>query len=110
MALLGEPTGVTFSEIAGLPTYWADASKSPKLEWEKWIDLFEVALTAKNNISTTELTKTLGTKERSLMGDIEETAAMKKAISVLYLAFGMAARGRQLRKIPNYKHRQNNVD
>ena len=42
--------------IAGLPTYWTDASKTPTLEWEKWIDLFEAALMAKNNISVSELT------------------------------------------------------
>ena len=42
--------------IAGLPSYWAESSKAPTLEWEKWIDLFEVALMAKNNISISELT------------------------------------------------------
>ena len=76
--------------IAGLPTYWTDAAKTPTLEWEKWIDLFEVALLAKNNISLSELTKTTGAKEKSLMGDLDEIPAMKKAISVLYLALGAA--------------------
>ena len=59
---------------------------------EKWRDLFEVALMAKSNISVAELVKTTGTKEKSLMGDMEEATAMKKANSVLYLALGMAAR------------------
>ena len=76
--------------IAGLPSYWAEASKAPTLEWGKWIDLFEVALMAKNNISISELTKTTGAKEKSLMGDLDEIPAMKKAISVLYLALGSA--------------------
>ena len=73
--------------LARLPIYWADASKSAQLEWEKWIGLFEVALMGENNISTTELTKTNATKETSLMSDFEEATASKKAISVLYLAF-----------------------
>ena len=47
---------------------------------------------AKSNISVAELTKTTGTKEKSLMGDMEEATAMKKANSVLYLALGMAER------------------
>ena len=47
---------------------------------------------AKSNISVAELIKTTGTKEKSLMGDLEEATAMKKVNSVLYLALGMAAR------------------
>ena len=87
--------------IAGLPSYWTEASKAPTLEWEKWIDLFEVALMAKNNISLTELTKTTGTKEKSLMGDLDEISAMQKAISVLYLALGSAERKSIADKFPS---------
>ena len=86
--------------IAGLPTYWTDASKTPTLEWEKWIDLFEVALMAKNNISVSELTKTTGAKEKSLMGDLDGIPATKKAISVLYLALGAAGRKTIADKFP----------
>ena len=89
--------------IAGLPIYWGEADKSPILNWEKWIDLFEVALMAKNNISISELTKTTGTKEKSLMGDMEEGAATKKAIIILYLSQGMAARKNLLNKYPTTK-------
>ena len=66
----------------------------------KWIDFFEAALMAKSNISIAELTKTTGTKDKSLMGDLEETTAKKKANSVLYLAPGMAARNTISDKIP----------
>ena len=90
MALQGEPR--TSSSIAGLPNYWQEATKPPELEWEKWMELFEVALMAKSNISVAELTKTTGNKDKSLMGHMEEATAMKKANSVLYLALGMAAR------------------
>ena len=72
MALRAEPSGGS-QAIAGLPTYWQDASKNPTLEWEKWRDLFEVALMAKNNISIAELTKT-GSKDKSLMGDLDDTS------------------------------------
>ena len=56
------------------------------------MELFEVALMAKTNISVAELTKTIGNEDKSLMGDMEEATAMNKANSVLYLALGMAAR------------------
>ena len=90
MALQLEPR--TSSSIAGLPIYWQETTKPPELEWERWIDLFEVALMVKSNISIAELTKSTGTKDKSPMGDTEEATAMKKANSVLYLALGMAAR------------------
>ena len=86
--------------ISGLPSYWTEASKAPTLEWEKWIDLFEVALMAKNNISISELRKTTGAEEKSLMADLDEIPAMKKAISVLYLALGSAGRKSIADKFP----------
>ena len=86
--------------IAGLPSYWTEASKAPTREREKWIDLFEEALMAKNNISKTELTKTTGTKEKSLMGDLDEIPAMKRATNVLYLALGSAGRKSIAEKFP----------
>ena len=49
---------------------------------------------AKSNIGVFELTKFIGTKDKNLMGDLEEGTATKKAISVPYLpylALGMAA-------------------
>ena len=100
MALREKDSNSSSTAIAGLPIYWGDADKNPVLDWEKWIDLFEVALMAKNNISLAELTKTTGPKEKSLMGDMEEGAATKKAISSLYLSLGMAARKNLLNKYP----------
>ena len=47
---------------------------------------------AKNNIAIPELTNTTETKDESLMDNIEEIRATKKAISVLYLALGTAPR------------------
>ena len=82
-----------------MATHWQDVSKNLTLEWEKWRDLFEVALMDKNNISIAELTKT-GNKDKSLMGDIDEIPATKKAISVLYLALGSAGRKSIADKFP----------
>ena len=93
MALRPEPsvTTQTIATIAGLLRFWVDARKQPQREWEKVINLFEVALLAKDNISIPEITKTTGTKDKTLMGDMDERPATKKAISVLYLALGTAA-------------------
>ena len=77
MALQPELSGTT-QTIAGLPSFWADARKQPQPEWEKWIDLFEVALMAKKNISISEITKTTGTKDKTQMGDMDEIPATKK--------------------------------
>ena len=54
---------------------------------------------AKNNISVSELTKTTGTKDKSPLGDLEEGAVTKKAISILILSLGMAARKNLLNNI-----------
>ena len=45
---------------------------------EKWIDLFELALIAQENISYSELTKGMGTKYRSYIVDLESATANKK--------------------------------
>ena len=75
MALRDKESNSSSTAIAGLSIYWSEADKSPVLDWEKCLDLFEVALMAKNNKSIAELTKTTGTKEKSLMGDMEEGVA-----------------------------------
>ena len=99
MALREETSGQTSSAIAGLPIFWGDAAKAPPLELEKRTDLFEVALMAKSNKSVAELTKTTGTKDKNLMGNMEEAVATKKAISVVYQSLGMAARKTLLKKL-----------
>ena len=93
IALRPEPsvTTQTTATIAGLLRFWVDAGKQPQREWEKWIDLFEVALLAKDNISIPETTKITGTKDKTLMVDMDEIPATKIAISVLYLALRTAA-------------------
>ena len=100
MALRAENSTSGPQAISELPSFWLEASKLPQLEWEKRLDLFVVALMAKNNISITELTKTTGSNDKSLMQDLDEVPASKKAISVLYLALGSAARKTIADKFP----------
>ena len=70
------------------------------------MELFEVALMAKSNISVAELTKTTGIKDKSLMGDMEEATAMKKANSVPGIEDG--GKKDHLRQIPNGKYCKSN--
>ena len=65
------------------------------MEWEKWLDLFQVAMMAEYSISITELTREVNQQYPNvptLMGDLEEDPANKKVIGVIYLSLGEAAR------------------
>ena len=87
----------------GLPVFWHDAYSNPTMEWDKWVDLFQVTVMAKYSISLTELTRDASQqipKVRALMGDLEEEPANKKVVSVLYLSLGEAARKQFRDKFP----------
>ena len=48
------------------------------MDWDKWIDLFQVAMMAKYSISITELTRAVTEQTprvRPLMGDLDEDPA-----------------------------------
>ena len=93
----------TSSSLAGLPVFWGDATTNPAMDWDKWLDLFQVALMAKYSISITELTRNADQQNprvRALLGDLEEDPANKKVISVMYLALGDAARKQFMDKYP----------
>ena len=63
------------SLLVGLPLFWHEAANSPSMEWEKWIDLFAVAMMAKYSISMNELTRTAdetNPKVKALLGDMPE--------------------------------------
>ena len=80
--------------IVGLATYWQNAAEEPKMKWDRWIELFGVALMAKFSISTEELTRdvTHMARRQPMMGGLDENTAERKAVSVLVLAMGEAAR------------------
>ena len=81
------------SPLAGLSTYWNDHGEKPTMEWKKWLDIFEVAITAKHSISLHELVRaTPPAREATLMGGGTEETASRKVISILFLSLGNAAR------------------
>ena len=74
------------------------------MDWDKWLDLFQVAKMAKYSISLTALTSEANQqnpRDRLLMGDLDEDPANKKVISVMYLALGEAARKQFMDKYSN---------
>ena len=54
----GGATSRSPSALAGLSVFWDTAEWPPKTEWEKWRDLFVVAVNAKHSISVQELLRT----------------------------------------------------
>ena len=97
MALRAETSSSssTSSSLAGLPVFWGDATTNPAMDWDKRLDLLQVALMAKYSISITMLTRNADQQNprvRALLGDLEEDPPNKKVISVIYLALGDAAR------------------
>ena len=105
MALRAEnSSNSSSSHLVGLPVFWNDPSINPTMDWDKWIDLFQVAMMAKYSISITELTRAVTEQTprvRPLMGDLDEDPANKKTISVMYLSLGEAARKQFMDKYPN---------
>ena len=74
------------------------------MDWDKWLDLFQVAVMAKYSISLTELTTEANEQNpraRPIMGDMDETPANKKVVSVMYLSLGKAARRQYKVKYPH---------
>ena len=100
MALRAENSSLSLSTTAmshlvGLPVYWHEANTSPTMDWDKWVDQFQVAVMAKFSISISELTREAteqNPRARALLGDMDEDPANKKVVSVMYLSLGEAAR------------------
>ena len=92
------------SHLVGLPVFWSDAVANPPLDWDKWFDLFQVAIMADYSISITELTRNVdqqNPKVRALLGDLDEDPANKKVIIILYLSLGEPARKQSMDKNPH---------
>ena len=89
--------------ISGLSTFWQDAGETRKLDWDKWVQLFEVAIMAKFSISVEELTREEtpeNPRRQALMGGADPETAERKAVSIMYLALGDAARKTLLDRNP----------
>ena len=83
------------SPLPGVTYFWQDADKPPSYFWEQWARLFEVAVLAKHSNSMTELLRNVDEqhpKEAGLMGNLEETLAKRKVVSLLYIAVGKSGR------------------
>ena len=81
--------------MSGLPAFWDSADTTPKTEWgEKW-DLFMIAANAKYSISVNDLLRTVSAQQPrilALINNLNEQAAERKIVSVIFLSLGWAAR------------------
>ena len=73
------------SPLLGLSCFWQVAEKSPSFEWEQWMQLFEVAVLARQFISITELLQ--DPREPSLMDNFEKKLTKRKVGCLLYITF-----------------------
>ena len=83
------------SRLPGLPLFWSEATKSPAMEFEKWVDLSAVVVIAKLSISIEELTSTVVNdhpRVKSLLGKMAEGAADKKVATLLFMSLGEPAK------------------
>ena len=85
----------TNSLLVELPLFRHEASKSPSMEWEEWIDLFALGMMAKSSISLNELTRSVdetNPRVKALLGDLPEEATNKNVVSMMFLSLGESGR------------------
>ena len=83
------------SALAGLPAFRNTAETPPKTELEKWWDVFGVAVNAKYSSSVHELLRTPtenNPRQNALTNNMNEQAAERKVVSILFLSLGSAGR------------------
>ena len=83
------------SALAGLPAFWDTAESPPKTEWEKWWDVSVVAVNAKHSISVHELLRAPtenNPRQAALINNMNEQAAERKVVSILFLSLGSTGR------------------
>ena len=94
------------SAVAGLPTFWDTAEIAPKTEWEDGWDLFMVAANAKYSISVSEVLRDVPEEHPRIIGlinNLNEQAAERKMVSVLFLPLGTAGRKSLTDKFPHMR-------
>ena len=84
------------SGISGLSTYWQDAKRQPPMDWDRWKDLFYMAVMGKHSIQIREIIRVIPAdqnqnRNQALMGGHTVAIAEQKVISILYLSLGGAA-------------------
>ena len=105
MALQAEPnsSGARSSAVPELPTFWEQLDHPPNMEWEKWWDLFCVAVMAKYSVEVPELlrrTTAQNPRNETLLGGLSAETAERKVVSVLFLALGTTARKNLVDRFP----------
>ena len=83
------------SPFPGVNYFWQDAEKPPGYDWEQWIQLFEVATLVRHSISVPEVPRKADQQNprvAALMGNLEETHAKGKIVSLLHISIGKNAR------------------
>ena len=93
----GKPGSGGSSPVAGLPASWDLAECPPKTEWEYWLVLFVMTVTAKSSTSVAELIRTpteQQPRQAALINNLNEQAAERKTFSVLFLSEGSPGRNK----------------
>ena len=94
------------SAVAVLPTFCDTAEFAPKTEWEDWWDLFMVAVNAKYSIWVNEILRDVTAQNPRIAGLINilnEQAAERKKVSVLFLSLGTSERKSLTDKFPQMR-------
>ena len=84
------PTSGGASAVLGLPTFWDSANTAHETEWEEWIYSW-----LPYSLSVNELFRNLteqNSRVPAVLNNLNEQAAERKMVSVLFLSLGSAAR------------------
>ena len=80
------------SHFFGLPVYCHEAGSTPGMDYDKCLDLFQVAVMDKYSIPITELKRRVIDQTLSVYSGIWKKTLLKKVVSVMYLSYGESAR------------------
>ena len=92
------------SAASGLPTFWDSADTAPRTEWVEWWDLLSVATNTKYSISVTVVLRDVTEQQPrspALLNNLNEQAAERKIVNVLFLCLVSAARKSLTDKFPH---------
>ena len=93
--------------IAGLSTFWQDQNSEPKIMWDRWTEFFAVAMMTKFSIAKDEFVREEGVEPRrtALMGGLDQVAAERKTVSVLFFSIGRSSKKNFGRQKPATGHK-----
>ena len=84
----GKTTVSSPSALAGLSASWDAAGRAPKIDREKWWDIFVVALNAKSSISVPPTEDRI--RQNTLINKLNEQGAERNVVSVILLFIGFS--------------------